>query len=91
MAWWRRNWLDGHTQSCGHWFSVQVVIKGEFLGDWYRGLEQQSVCDIFIGDMDSDTECTLCKFTDPALWCGRHTLEGQDGIQRDLERLERWG
>ena len=38
---------------------------------------------IFIDDSDSRIKCTFSKFADD-------TPEGQDAIQRDLDRLQKW-
>ncbi|PKU36336.1 rna-directed dna polymerase from mobile element jockey-like [Limosa lapponica baueri] len=46
---------------------------------------------IFVGDMDSVTECTLSKFANDAKLCGMvNMLEGRDAIHKDLDRLERY-
>jgi len=46
---------------------------------------------IFVGNMESGTECTLSKFANHTKLCDVvDTLEGRDAIQRDLDRLERW-
>ncbi|GAB0176841.1 triadin [Grus japonensis] len=45
---------------------------------------------IFVGDMDSEIECTLSKFANNTKLCGTvNMLEGRDAIQRDLDRLDR--
>jgi len=46
---------------------------------------------IFVGNMDSGTECTPCNFADDTKLCGVvNTLEGRDAIQRDPDRPGRW-
>jgi len=46
---------------------------------------------IFVGNTDSGTECTLSKFANDIKLCDAiNTPEGRDAIQRDIDRFERW-
>ena len=46
---------------------------------------------IFISDINSACEWTLSEFVDDIKLCGVVNMpEGQDAIQRDLNRLENW-
>ena len=72
------------SSSASRWIPVMSgVSQGSVL--------EQMVFNIFIIVIDSGMECTLSKFVNETKLCGVVNMtEGQDAIQRDLDRLERW-
>ena len=87
---WTRNWLDGRTER------VEVEVSMSKWSPVMSGAPQGSVVgpvlfNIFAGNRDSGTECTLSRFANDIKLCGAiDMLAGGDAIQRDLDSLERW-
>jgi len=88
-TWWIMSWLDSHTR--------RVAISGS-TSKWTlvtNGIPQESVLalvlfNIFVGNMDSGTECTFSKTAKDTKLSGVvNMLDRKDAIHGDLDRLER--
>ena len=88
---WKNNWLESHRQ--------RVVLNGtmSMCKLLTSSVPQQSVLgpvlfSIFINYIDDGLECTLSKFGNDTKMSGSvDTVEGSEAIQRDQDRLKRWG
>ena len=87
---WIRNWLDDHIQkvadnsSMSSWKSVtSCVHQGSTVGP--------VLFNIFINNTSSGMKCTLSKCADDIKLSSVVDMpEGQDSIQKDLEKLKKW-
>ncbi|KAJ7400601.1 hypothetical protein BTVI_103976 [Pitangus sulphuratus] len=74
-------------------FFHKVSLAGQTSDKWcpWGSILGPAWFNIFVSDKDSGVKGTISKFADGTELCGAvNMLEGRDGIQRDLDRLQNW-
>jgi len=87
---WVRNWLEGRIQRVvvNDSMSRCTLVTSRVPQGYIFG---PVLFNIFINDIDSETECTLTMTADDTMLSGAVDMpERWDAIQRDLGKLERW-
>ncbi|KAJ7424597.1 rna-directed dna polymerase from mobile element jockey-like [Pitangus sulphuratus] len=87
---WVKSWLNIKAQrvvlnedTSGWWSVSNSVPQGSILGP--------VLLNIFIEYLDAVVECTISKFAgDTKLGSAGGSHEGQEALQRDVDRLEHW-